>query len=442
MSAHYWAAMLRGWGMRWPLGWMLSAVGDTTAHDAASAALRDAVDAGNLVAAKAALADGADVNSEQLWPEGRGNGETAVHIAAASGHADVMACLLAVPGVDVNGLASETWTPLCLASHAGHYSVVRQLLDCPGIDVNAQCTGGLTALHLATINGSVEVVQQLLAAPAISCDIRTGGGETALHLAVLNDRTPIVQAILADGGCDVNARTADQGGGHTALRFAALNNRVDLVRALLSDPRTDVNTVCGGGQTALHSAARSGSTAVVGMLLRQPCANPRLADNAGRTPYDTACATDQQRQQHGPEAAYDTNLHTATDVRTLFDSWEQWEVRQRAVLSCLKRLAVATSFLGLAPVPDNVADAELDRAVASLPRRCDGGGDVHDMIVHWYIQSCRRYAGDGNVSTSAELQQWLRTSAAATHATSSHLPLTRMSSCIVVQPSLWAPPMV
>eukprot|EP01043_Picozoa_sp_COSAG02_P099703 COSAG02_NODE_35809_length_463_cov_0.689560_1_plen_96_part_10 len=96
--------------MHWALSWMLEA--DTTA---ASAALRDAVDAGDAAAVSAAVENGADVNSEELWPEGRGNGETAVHIAAANGHSEVMACLLAVPGVDVNGLASETWTPLGLA---------------------------------------------------------------------------------------------------------------------------------------------------------------------------------------------------------------------------------------------------------------------------------------------------------------------------------------
>jgi ankyrin repeat protein len=208
--------------MYWPLvGWLFDAAAVTDAAGrggssaASGAALRAAVAAGDALAVAAAVKGGADVNSEQLWPEGRGDGETAVHIAAAVGHAEVMATLLAVPGVDVNGLASEGWTPLCLASHAGHRSVVAQLLAAPGVDVNAQCTGGLTALHLATIGGSVEVAQLLLSAQDITCDVnvRTGGGETALHLAVLNDRESIVKLLLADGRSDVNARTADQGGG-------------------------------------------------------------------------------------------------------------------------------------------------------------------------------------------------------------------------------------
>ncbi len=426
--------------MHWALSWMLEA--DTTV---ASAALRDAVDAGDAAAVSAAVENGADVNSEELWPEGRGNGETAVHIAAANGHSEVMACLLAVPGVDVNGLASETWTPLGLASHAGHDAVVKQLLACPGVDVNAQCTGGLTALHLATINGSVKVVQELLAVPAIACDIRTGGGETALHLAVLNDRKAIVLALLADARCDVNARTADQGGGHTALRFAALNDREHLVCMLLSDPRIDVNTVCGGGQTALHSAARSCSMPVVGMLLRQPCVNPWLVDNAGKTAYDTAQFMQQQREQQQERRG---TVLTINDTTVLFTSWEKWELQWRAVLGCMKRLALATSFLGPTPRPGSRVDCGVQGSVTmgSLPRRGDGGGDLHDMIVDCYGQLCRRYTGPGNsedthVSTPVELQQWLLSSASATHASSNVFSLTQStSSGIVVQPLLWSPP--
>ena len=431
--------------MRWALGWMLEA-----GTAAASATLRDAVDAGDAAAVQAAVANGADVNSEELWPEGRGNGETAVHIAAANGHADVMDCLLAVPGVDVNGLASETWTPLGLASHAGHYSVVRQLLTSPGIDVNAQCTGGLTALHLATINGSVKVVQELLAAPAIICDVRTGGGETALHLAVLNDRKAIVQALLADNRCDVNARTADQGGGHTALRFAALNNREELVRVLLSDPRVDINKVCGGGQTALHSAARSGSVPVVGMLLRQLCVDPRLVDNAGKTAHDTARFMQQQReQQQGQRVEVNRLVPGDPDVLTLFASWEHWELQQRGVLGCLKRLALATSFLGPTKPGSRVDCGVREPActLASLPRRGDGGGDLHDMIVYWYGQRCRDTGAcspdDRNVSMPAELQQWLLTSASETPASSNASSLAMStSSSIAAQPLLWSPPMI
>jgi hypothetical protein len=186
------------------------------------------------------------------------------------------------------------------------------------------------------------------------------------------------------------------------------------------------------------------------MLLRQLCVDPRLVDNAGKTAHDTARFMQQQReQQHGQRVEVNRLVPGDPDVLTLFASWEHWELQQRGVLGCLKRLALATSFLGPTKPGSRVDCGVREPActLASLPRRGDGGGDLHDMIVYWYGQRCRDTGAcspdDRNVSMPAELQQWLLTSASETPASSNASSLAMStSSSIAAQPLLWSPPMI
>ena len=42
-------------------------------------------------------------------------------------------------------------------------------------------------------------------------------------------------------------------------------------------------------------------------------------------------------------------------IAALLESWEEWEIGQRRLLSCLKRLAIAKSLLDPDPDPDRQA---------------------------------------------------------------------------------------
>lgn len=165
--------------------------------------LLDAARSGDVSAVRASIAAGADVN------EARGDGMTALHLAAEGGHADVAAALLSAgAGVDP-GTRIGSYTPLHIASRAGRTAVVELLLEA-GADPNAATsTSKVTPLHLA--------------AAAI-------GGEGAV-------------AALLDHGANPNATEASAG--QTALMFAAAENRAGAVTKLLragADPdvRTEV----------------------------------------------------------------------------------------------------------------------------------------------------------------------------------------------------------
>ncbi|MDE2882994.1 MAG: ankyrin repeat domain-containing protein [Acidobacteriota bacterium] len=152
------------------------------------AAARD----GQVEIVESLLAKGADVNAA------RGDGFTALHLAAEGGHRAVAQALVAAGAAVDAGTRIGGYTPLHVAARAGHGAVVLRLLDA-GADPNARTTNsGVTALHLAA--GAT-------------------GGRSAV-------------AALLDHGADPNAQEGSAR--QTPLFFAAAANRADAVTALLA----------------------------------------------------------------------------------------------------------------------------------------------------------------------------------------------------------------
>ena len=104
---------------------------------------------------------------------------------------------------DINARGGPNGTALHIASAEGHKEIVQMLLD-KGADINAQDESYRTALYIALEEGYKEIVQMLLDKGA---DINTQGGfyGTALRIASLNGHKEIVQMLL-DKGADINAQ--------------------------------------------------------------------------------------------------------------------------------------------------------------------------------------------------------------------------------------------
>ena len=138
------------------------------------------------------LREGADVNAA------RGDGLTALHLAAEGGHRAVADALVAAGAAVDAGTRIGRYTPLQVAAEGGHGAVALRLLEA-GADPNAVTTNsGVTALHLAA--GAID-------------------GRSAV-------------AALLDHGADPNAREGSAG--QTPLIFAAVANRPAAVTALLA----------------------------------------------------------------------------------------------------------------------------------------------------------------------------------------------------------------
>jgi len=135
--------------------------------------LFEAVGAGDLAAAQAAVAGGASVRAQD------GDGDEPLHCACLGGHLDI-AQWLHSEGAPVDGAFSDG-EPLHRACSEGHLGVA-QWLQREGASVNATDDNGITPLHKACIYGRLEIAQWLHRAGA-SLNATDKDGRTPLHLA-------------------------------------------------------------------------------------------------------------------------------------------------------------------------------------------------------------------------------------------------------------------
>ena len=215
-----------------------------------------------------------DVNTQDKY------GETALHLAAANGHLNIVNTLLD-NGSDINAQNKHGETALHLAAANGHLNIVNTLLD-NGSDINAQNKHGDTALHLATANEHLDVVNTLLNNEA-KVDAQNLYGQTALYWAEENENPDILQVLLdyklikaakqgdietltelIAKGADVNAK--DNKVGMTALMWATLKTQPKVVNILL-DKEADVHAQDNYGNTALHVVATTGHLYILITLL-------------------------------------------------------------------------------------------------------------------------------------------------------------------------------
>lgn len=275
--------------------------------------LHDAAEAGDLKRAEALLRADAYLTAAK-----DGFGETALHRAAATGHADVAQAILS-HGAAVDPVSHVGRTPLHSAAENGCLAAAKALLDHkarPG----ALNGDGMTPLHLAARHGHADVVRLLLARGA---DPNAMGEYTGspLHEAAANGRHAVAQALLAHGAL-ANAQSKgaakawtpwrearkaghadlaellrlhggeDRARGPIDIHRAAASGYIGRVQALLdADPALLDSRDFLNRRTALHWAADRGDLAIADLLLKRG-ADRTLADKQGRTPLDLAHDTD------------------------------------------------------------------------------------------------------------------------------------------------------
>jgi ankyrin repeat protein len=146
----------------------------------------------------------------------RGNGYTALTVAARDGHQETIEVLLR-GGADING--NEDGVPLVMAAHLSQWKVVDFLLE-QGADPNAANSPGDTALMIAVADGRSSVVRSLLAKGA-NVNKPNQQGATPLSYAAQGKHPEIVETLLAAGA---NQDARDSAGKTPAQR--ATNPRI------------------------------------------------------------------------------------------------------------------------------------------------------------------------------------------------------------------------
>nr|XP_028948981.1 ankyrin repeat-containing protein At5g02620-like isoform X2 [Malus domestica] len=117
---------------------------------------------------------------------------TALHIAAAQGHTEVVSFLLET-GCSLMSIArSNGKTALHSAAGKGHLEVVQALLSKDTGSAIRKDSNGQTALHMAVKGQNVELVDELAKANPSLINEVDNKGNTALHVATGKGRAQIV----------------------------------------------------------------------------------------------------------------------------------------------------------------------------------------------------------------------------------------------------------
>ena len=211
--------------------------------------------------------------------------QSAIHWAAAEGHAEVVSELISA-GADFQTPLSSGLTPLLFAVRNGHPGAVKVLIEA-GADINhridpqedwrhmgyrARLRPGATPLHVAVENGAYEMAAYLLELGA-DPNAASPVGYTPLH-AIINARR------VPPGDADPPPATK---GEMNSLEFVrALAKHGSDLDARMSGSALIILGIAIPGPITLLAAAQTSDLDLMKLLVELG-ANPLLKDNTGKT---------------------------------------------------------------------------------------------------------------------------------------------------------------
>jgi ankyrin repeat protein len=157
------------------------------------------------------------------------SGLTALHLAVWHHSEQFVEKLLTIPGIIVDPIASDGYTPLLDAVYSGNAMILR-MLHAAGADMFALSRRGYLATNIAAYNGDLDVVNTLI---ELGADIDSVSGfgemETPLISAAHGGNTGVV-AYLFGMGADMDVEDAHN---KTALDWAIELGYEDVEQVLL-----------------------------------------------------------------------------------------------------------------------------------------------------------------------------------------------------------------
>ena len=199
---------------------LLDAGADINARDGCGrSAWHLAASSGHLDVLKTFVAVQPDLNKRNC------NGETAMIVAARAGRASALELLIAACA-RAQLINDNLTNALMLAAGSGNICALNVMLA-TGTDINARNLQGHTALHFAVDRGDVNAAQALLRAGA-TCDPPDMNAGTPLMRAAFAGDAQMVDALI-EAGADCNAISTRL---HSVAMHAAQNGHVEILKKL------------------------------------------------------------------------------------------------------------------------------------------------------------------------------------------------------------------
>lgn len=178
--------------------------------------------------------------------------------------ADVLALLLAAPGIDVNAAGNFGQTALMTAADGRKGGKLSRLLSDERVRLNPTNHEGLTALILAARAGNDKCVRLLLARDDLDVDLGAENQQYLLHYAIQSDYYITVETLLGDER--VSTRYKDSIG-WTPFLHAVGSGCADVARLLYESGRCSVDDRDEQGRNAWMLAEENGYDDVMDVLL-------------------------------------------------------------------------------------------------------------------------------------------------------------------------------
>ena len=150
-----------------------------------------------------------------------------LHVAASRGHTQFVKELLDLNSDLAEVVDSRRRSALHLASAKGHIDIVKVLSANPEMCI-ARDLDGKNPLHVAAMKGQVEVLKELVRASPQAARAKVDTGETILHLCVKHKQLQTLEILLNTIKCQELLHAKD-GNGNTVLHLAVSDKQFSVI---------------------------------------------------------------------------------------------------------------------------------------------------------------------------------------------------------------------
>ncbi|XP_046562244.1 ankyrin repeat domain-containing protein 50-like [Haliotis rubra] len=190
-------------------------------------------------------------------------GNNILHCACRRGDMEAVKYILSQKMVDVNSYGPRKKTPLMVAAEHGHKEVV-ELLVTHGADLSLSVKGRDDILHIACNRGQFDVVKYLLSLNSVDINSRGYKKRTPVMAAAEHGHKEVVE-LLVTHGADLSLSVK---GRDDILHIACKSGQFDVVKYLLSLNSVDINRRGYNKRTPVMTAGERGKKKIVELLVK------------------------------------------------------------------------------------------------------------------------------------------------------------------------------